>query len=88
MANMPQAWRTPPILKRGVMVRTITEKVYTIQSLLHETEESQEVDTFPKNGDPVFFSVKVQPSNEVINQSSMKDNMLNAQFSGEGGGIH
>ena len=51
----------PPILKRGVMVRTITEKVYTIQSLHHEMEESQEVDTFPKN-----FSVKVQPSNEVL----------------------
>ena len=55
----------PPILKHGVMVKTITGDVYTIQSLHHEKEQTEEVETFPKNGDPLCFSVKVQPTNEV-----------------------
>ena len=57
----------PPILEHGVMVKTlIAEHVFTIQSLHHEKEELEEVDTFPKNGDPLSFSVKVQPTNEVF----------------------
>ena len=60
----------PPILKHGVMVKNITGQVFTIQSLHHDKEQSEEVDTFPKNGDPLCFCVKVQPTNEVLNQSS------------------
>ena len=58
----------PPILEHGVMVKTITESetVFTIQSLHHEKEQLEEVDTFPKNGDPLSFSVKVQPTNKVL----------------------
>ena len=56
----------PPILKHGVMVKNITGQVFTIQSLHHDKEQSEEVDTFPKNGDPLCFSVKVQPTNEVL----------------------
>ena len=52
----------PPILEHGVMVKAISNQVYTIQSLHHETEELKEVNFFPKNGDPVYFKVKVQPS--------------------------
>ena len=58
----------PPILEHGVMVKTITESetVFTIQSLHHEKEQLEEVDTFPKNGDPLSFSVRVQPTNKVL----------------------
>ena len=58
----------PPILEHGVMVKTITESetVFTIQSLHHEKEQLEEVDTFPKNGDPLSFRAKVQPTNKVF----------------------
>ena len=62
----------PPVLTKGVRVRSSSYRgVVTVQSLHHrkasrspyQSNTPEEVDTFPKTGDPTCFSVKTTPSN-------------------------
>jgi len=63
----------PPVLAKGVRVRSSSYRgVVTVQSLHHrktsrsngfQLNTSEEVEKFPKTGDPTCFSVKTNPSN-------------------------
>jgi len=67
----------PPVLANGVRVRSSSYRgVVTVQSLHHrkasrspyQSNTPEEVEKFPKTGDPTCFSVKTTPSNLAMEE--------------------